>query len=120
METFVKYVFILQICLAPLGLALALLYLRAARKSPDKSQQRYYRALALARFVVAFLDASIGPLGYYLVTRRVLPWMDSSWLLVLVALSGVVLILLTKRAANIRIQAQASKGMNNFPSATSL
>ena len=116
METFVKYVFIFQICLAPLGLALALLYLRAARKSPDESQQRYYRALALARFVVALLDASIGPLGYYLVTRRVFPWIDSSWLLILVALSGVVLIVLAKRAANIRIRAQASKEMNNLAS----
>jgi hypothetical protein len=109
METFVKYVFIVQICLAPLGFVGAMIYLRAARKAHEESKRDYYQALALSRLVVAFLDASIGSLGYYLVTRRVFPWMDSTWLLLLVALSGVVLILLTRRAQNLRIRAQESQ-----------
>ena len=109
METFVKYVFIVQICFAPLGLVLAVVYLRAARKAREESKRVYYRTLAFSRLVTAFLDVSSGSLGYYLVTRRIFPWMDSSWLLLLVALSGVVMILLTKRATKFRIRAQESQ-----------
>ncbi|HXT62151.1 MAG TPA: hypothetical protein VN696_03865 [Pyrinomonadaceae bacterium] len=105
MAQLVKYIFIFQICLAPLGVAVSLVYVRAARKAQHEHrspQAAYYGVLARTRLIVALMDFTIGGLGYYLVSRNVFPWLEPVWLLLPVSLTGFAQMRFMKHAKNVR------------------
>ena len=101
METIVKYIFLILIFLSPLGGLIALGYMRLARKYLNQNnipRARYYRTLARGRFLTSILDLTLGYFGYYAITRRLFPWLEPIWLLLLASLSGFAQIFIIKRA----------------------
>ena len=105
MQQVVKYIFIVVLCLAPVGFFGAGLYFRAARKAAKEGEfgtAIYHRTYAFGRVIVAFLDLASGAVGYWLVTNYEFTWLGLSLLLWLNVPSGVFMIFIAKRAAKIR------------------
>ena len=93
METFAKIVFLLMICLSPLGILLFISLTRAARKQlAAHNEQAALRLRTRARkyLTSGLIDLLIGPLGYYLISRRVFPQIDPVWVFTLMLPSAFV------------------------------
>ena len=105
MERVVTVVFLGMICWGPVGLAAAVMYFRTARKAlagRNLGKALYNKSLVVGRVIVALLDLAIGTLGYFVITRRVIPGLEAPWLLLLAAPSGLVHSLFLRRAQNIK------------------
>src|SRR5687768_7891724 len=105
MQQVVKYIFIVVLCLAPVGCVAAGFYIQAARKAAKEGKlgiARYHRTYALGRVIVAFMDLAAGAVGYWLVTNYEFSWFGLSLLLWLIVPSGVVMIFFARHAAKIR------------------
>jgi len=105
MERVVTIVFLGMICWGPVGLVTAVMYFHSARQALKKNNlgnAAYNKSLVAGRVIVALLDLAIGGLGYFIITRRIIPWLEPPWLLLFAALSGIVHSLFLRRAQNIK------------------
>jgi len=83
MERVVTIVFLLMICLSPLGILAALSLTRSSRKqaaaqNPGKASG--LRKRGLVTLIRSLAECGLGTLGYYLVSRRVFSRIDVAWI----------------------------------------
>ena len=104
-EKAVTVVFLGMLCWGPVGLVAAFIHFRTARQALTEKNLRkaaYNESLVVGRVIVALMDLAIGAVGYFVLTKRVIPWLEAPWLLLLAAPSGLVLSFFLRRARNIR------------------
>lgn len=114
MEKAATIVCLVMICLSPLGILSALTIRRAAkRQAADRNNATAseLRLRSLKYFIRGLLDLVVGGIGYYVVTRRVFPQIDSAWILMVVVLPTA----LVEIAFQLRLNAQKSQA-NRVPS----
>src|SRR5205807_820607 len=82
-ESVVTVVFLLMMCLSPLGTLSSFSLHRAARKQSalhNGQKALELQTRSLKYLISGILDAVLGAAGYYVVSRRVFPQIDVMWI----------------------------------------
>jgi hypothetical protein len=109
MERLAEVIFVIMIVLSPLGFLTSLYYRRMANKAvtgDDQSKTLQLQAQSQWKLVGSLVDAAVGVTGYAVVSRKLLPQIDSAWILmVLISISGAVNFFFIHRLKGIRKRA---------------
>ena len=110
MERLAQIIFLIMIVLAPFGLLASLYYRRMAKKAAaedDESKTLQLQAQSHWRLVGSLVDAALGVTGYVVLSRKMLPQIDSAWIvMVLISISGAVHFFFIRRIEGIRKRAE--------------
>ena len=105
MEQVVKYIFLGIALLSPLEFFIGLYFWRLAAQAISKQNVRRaseYKTRSYWRFITAVTDAVAGVLGYYFLSRQVLPGVDAALLFFLLLPSAAIHIYFSLRLQRIK------------------
>jgi hypothetical protein len=92
--SFVKVLFLFMVFLTPLGILAAIglvMQARNAAASSDGAKAILLRGQAAERLLYSLASGVMGLIGYWLVTRNIIPQLEPAWILIL--LFGVLFLI---------------------------
>ena len=99
----VKVLFLAFIFLAPLGLlaAFGLTLARTARAKGDVAKALTLRARAAEKFWYTIVSTLLGLLGYWTVTRNLIPWLEPELVIILFLFALATMHFIVRRTLNV-------------------